>query len=47
MGIMLVVTDRLDVLDSTLLRIGRFDWQIIVDLLDFAGCVRIHETSNP
>ncbi|TVU12548.1 hypothetical protein EJB05_46199, partial [Eragrostis curvula] len=45
--IMLAATNRPDVLDSALLRPGRFDRQVIVDRPDVAGRVRILEVVTP
>jgi ATP-dependent Zn protease len=44
--IVLAATNRPDVLDSALLRPGRFDRQVTVDRPDVAGRVKILEVSN-
>jgi cell division protease FtsH len=44
--IVLAATNRPDVLDSALLRPGRFDRQVTVDRPDVAGRVKILEVSD-
>jgi hypothetical protein len=43
----LAATNRPDVLDSALLRPGRFDRQVTVDRPDVAGRVRILQVNEP
>jgi cell division protease FtsH len=48
--IVIAATNRADVLDSALLRPGRFDRRIVVDLPDFAGRLAIlgvHSRGKP